>query len=85
MGFLWEPRELGSNSRMRGRTNQRKCMIELVALAIYVAKSVINVRRGPWSYEGSMPQYRGMPGPGMGVGGLERGWGEWVGDFQREN
>jgi hypothetical protein len=25
---------------------------------------VINGRRGPWSCEGSMPQYRGMPGPG---------------------
>jgi hypothetical protein len=24
----------------------------------------------PRSCEGSMPQYRGMPGPGMGVGGL---------------
>jgi hypothetical protein len=31
---------------------------------------VINGRRGPWSCEGSMSQYRGMPGPGMGVGGL---------------
>jgi hypothetical protein len=24
----------------------------------------INGRRGPWSCEDSMPQYRGMPGPG---------------------
>ena len=32
-------------------------------------------RRSPWSCEGSMPQYRGMPGPGMGVGGLEAGGG----------
>ena len=28
-----------------------------------MAYSVINGRRGPWSCEGSMPQYRGMPGP----------------------
>jgi hypothetical protein len=27
-----------------------------------------NLRRGPWSCEGSMPQYRGMPGPGSGSG-----------------
>jgi hypothetical protein len=26
------------------------------------------VRRGPWSCEGSMPQYRGMPGLGSGSG-----------------
>jgi hypothetical protein len=25
-------------------------------------------RRGPWSYEGSMPQCRGMPGQGGGSG-----------------
>jgi hypothetical protein len=56
-----------------------------VALAAYVAE-VINGRRGPWSYEGSMPQYRGMPGPGMGVGGLVsrgRGLGEEIESFQR--
>jgi hypothetical protein len=28
----------------------------------------INGMRGPWSCEGSMPQYRGMPGPGSGSG-----------------
>jgi hypothetical protein len=42
-------------------------MERLVALAAYVAEDglvVINGRRGPWSCEGSMPQYRGMPGPG---------------------
>ena len=33
---------------------------------------VTNRRRGPWSYEGSMPQYRRMPGPGSRSG--------WVGD-----
>ena len=31
---------------------------------------VINGRAGPRSYEGSMPQYSGMPGPRKGVGGL---------------
>jgi hypothetical protein len=35
-----------------------------------MALSVINGRRGPWFCEGSMPQYRRMPGPGIGVGGL---------------
>jgi hypothetical protein len=41
-----------------------------VALAVYVDEdeSIINGRRGPSSCEGSMPQYRGMPGLGMGVG-----------------
>ena len=33
---------------------------------------VFNGRRGPWSCEGSMPQSRGMPGPGSGSG--------WVGE-----
>jgi hypothetical protein len=37
-----------------------------------MAKSVINGRIGPWSCEGSMPQYRGIPGPGSGS--------EWVGE-----
>jgi hypothetical protein len=42
-----------------------------------MALLVINGRRGPWSCEGFMPQYRGMPGPGMGVGGLgSRGRGD---------
>jgi hypothetical protein len=36
--------------------------------------------------EGSMPQYRGMPGPGMRVGGLwSRGREELIGDFPRGN
>jgi hypothetical protein len=39
------------------------------------ALSVINGNRGPWSCEGSMPQYRGMSGPGIESG--------WVGE-QRE-
>jgi hypothetical protein len=37
-----------------------------------MALSVINERRGPWSYVGSMPQYRGMPAPGN--------WSRWVGE-----
>jgi hypothetical protein len=43
---------------------------------------VINGRRGPWSCEGSIPQYRGMPGPGIGVGDLgSRGSRDGIGDF----
>jgi hypothetical protein len=54
-----------------------------MALAAYVAEDDLV---GPWSCEGSMPQYRGMPGPGMGVGGLvSRGRGKGIGDFQRGN
>ena len=54
-------------------------MVELVALAIYVAEDGI-------VSEGSMPQYRGIPGPGMGVGGLgSRGRGEGIGGFRRGN
>jgi hypothetical protein len=38
--------------------------------------------RGSWSCEGFIPQYRGMPGPGMGVGRLgSRGKGERIGVF----
>jgi hypothetical protein len=33
---------------------------------------VIIGRRSPWSYEGSMPQCKGMPGPGSRSG--------WVGE-----
>jgi hypothetical protein len=48
-------------------------------------QSVINGRRGPWFCEGSMPQYRGMPEPGMGVGVLgNRGRGKGIGDFGGE-
>ena len=51
-----------------------------------MAYSVIHGRKGPRSFEGSIPQYRGMPGPGMGVGGLEsKGRGERLGDFWRGN
>jgi hypothetical protein len=35
----------------------------------------INVRRGPWSCEYYMPQFREMPGPGSGS--------RWVGDQGR--
>ena len=38
----------------------------------------ISERRGPWSCEGLMPQYRGMSGPGSGSGCVgeqgKRGW-----------
>jgi hypothetical protein len=51
-----------------------------MAPATYVAEDGLvdhQLRRGPWSCEGSRPQYRRMPGPGMGVGGLEsKGEGE---------
>ena len=51
-----------------------------------MAYLVINGKRGPRSCEGSMTQYREMPGPGMGVGGLgSRQMGEGIGDFQRGN
>jgi hypothetical protein len=59
-------------------------MVEHVALAIYVAE-VIKGRRGPWSCEDSMPHYRGMPGPGMEMGGLgSRRSGEEMGIFRGE-
>jgi hypothetical protein len=67
-------------------------MVGYVALVVYVAEdglvswSVINGRRSPWSCEGSMAQYRGMPGLGIGVGGLgSRGRWEGIGDFQMGN
>ena len=60
-----------------------------MALAGYVAEDgwlVINGRRGPWTYEGSMPQYRGMSGPGTGSGWVgEQGKGEGIGIFWRRN
>jgi hypothetical protein len=38
---------------------------------------VINGRRGPWAYEGWIPQWRGMPGPGNRSGWVgEQGEGE---------
>jgi hypothetical protein len=36
-----------------------------------MASLLINGRRGPWSSDGYMPQYRGLLGPGIGSG--------WVG------
>jgi hypothetical protein len=48
-----------------------------MAPAAYVAKDGFE-RRDSWSREGSMPQCRGMPGPGSGSGWVgEQGVGEW--------
>jgi hypothetical protein len=50
-------------------------MVELMALAAYVADDGLvghQWRQGPWSCDGSIPQYRGMSGPGCGSG--------WVGE-----
>jgi hypothetical protein len=50
-------------------------MVGLVALAAYVAEDGLvghQWEERPWSCEGSMLQYRGMPGPGSGSG--------WVGE-----
>jgi hypothetical protein len=41
-----------------------------------IAQSVIIGRRGPWSCEDSMPQYRQCQDQEVGVGGLES-WGRW--------
>jgi hypothetical protein len=61
-------------------------MVELVALAIYVAEDGLVSHQWEERCEDSMPQYRGMPGPGMGVGGLGRkGRREGIGDFWRGN
>jgi hypothetical protein len=50
-------------------------MVESVALAVFVAEDGLVGHqweaRDPWFCEGSMPQYRGMPGPEMGMGWLE--------------
>ena len=42
-----------------------------------MALSDINVRRDPWSCDGYMSQYRGLPGLGSGSGwvGDKGGWG----------
>ena len=51
-----------------------------MALAIFVPED------GLVSHQWEMPQYRGIPGSGMGVGGLgNRGRGEGLGNFQRGN
>jgi hypothetical protein len=50
-------------------------MMGLVSITAYVAEDGLVThqwRRSPWSCEGSMPQYRGMPGPRSGSG--------WVGE-----
>ena len=44
-----------------------------MALVVYVAEDGLvghQWEERPLACEGSMPQYRGMPEPGMGVGGL---------------
>jgi hypothetical protein len=41
----------------------------------------INGRRGPWSCKDHMPQYRGMPGPGIRLGGIGSRGGEDIGGF----
>jgi hypothetical protein len=53
-------------------------MVGLVALAAYLVQDhLVGERRGPWSGEGSMLQYRGMPGPGSRSGWVgEQGEGE---------
>ena len=44
-----------------------------MALAAFVTEDgLVNGRRGPWSCEDHMLQYRGMPGPGSRSG--------WVGE-----
>jgi hypothetical protein len=50
-----------------------------------MAYSVINGRRGPWSCEGSMTQYRGMPGAESRIGWVGEQGVERVGDPQRRN
>ena len=47
---------------------------------------VINGRRGPWSCAGSMPQYSGIPGPGIGRWwvGEQVEWGEYRGFSERK-
>jgi hypothetical protein len=66
-------------------TNQRKHMVELVALTIYIffcsrgwPSHLSMGGESHWSCEGSMPRYRGMPGPGMRCGWAgKQGEGEW--------
>ena len=49
-----------------------QCPPRAVSLVAYVAEDCLNGRRGPWSCEDHMSQYRGMPGPGSRSG--------WVGE-----
>jgi hypothetical protein len=55
-----------------------------MSLAAYVAEDGLvghQWNRGPSFCEGSLPQYRGMPGPGSRVGGSgSRGSREGIGD-----
>jgi hypothetical protein len=61
--------------------------MEFVAPAVYVAEvGLVGHQWEYWPSEVSMPQYRGMPGPGMGVCALgSRRRGEEIGDFRRGN
>jgi hypothetical protein len=56
-----------------------------MVLAVYVAEDSLNGHQweeGPRSCEGSMPQYRGVPGLGIGVGRLgSRERRKGIGDF----
>ena len=56
-----------------------------MALAAYVAEDGLvshQWRRGPWSCEGSMPQYKEVPGPGSGSGWVgEKKEGPWDKEF----
>jgi hypothetical protein len=63
-----------------------------MALAAYVAEDGLgghqweDGRRAPWSFEGSMPQYRGMPGSGSRSGWVvKQGEGERMGFFGGES
>jgi hypothetical protein len=57
-----------------------------MAPAAYVALLIINGRRVPWSYEGSMLLCKGMPGPGS-VSELvdDQGKEDGTGGFLRQN
>ena len=69
-------------------------MVGLMALATYSSEDGLvshqwedKGKTGPWSYEDSMPQYRGLPGSRSGsrwVGKQDRGEGIKGGVFQRE-
>ena len=53
-------------------------MVENKAPAAYVAEDDLvshQWEEGPWSYKGSMPKCRGMPGLGSGSG--------WVGEWRQ--
>ena len=55
---------------------------KLVPVILRLRMERNNERRGPWSYEGSTPQCRGMPGQESGNGQASE---QRVGGFQRGN